>query len=96
MTQTRQTTDHKEIRKWMEERGGKPAAVKQTGGGEDPGIIRVRFPEWGDDSALEDISWEEFFRKFDENNLAFLYQEETSGGEKSNFNKFVSKETVSG
>jgi hypothetical protein len=30
------TTDHDFIRKWVEERGGKPAAVKQSGGKGDP------------------------------------------------------------
>ncbi|MFP4315704.1 MAG: hypothetical protein ACLFQR_05725 [Desulfovibrionales bacterium] len=88
------TTSHDEIRKWAEERGGKPAAVKGTGGGKDPGIIRIRFPEWGDDSALEDISWDEFFEKFEASNLALVYQEETSSKEKSNFNKFVNRESV--
>jgi hypothetical protein len=95
MPAAKTTTDHDEIRKWVEERGGKPAAVKGTGGKKDPGIIRVRFPGYGDDSALKDISWEEFFQKFDENELAFLYQETKAGGERSTFNKFVKRETVS-
>lgn len=38
-----------------------------TGDANDPGILRVEFP----DEDLEDISWEDFFRKFDESNLAF-------------------------
>jgi hypothetical protein len=38
------TTDHHQIRKWVESRGGKPAAVKATHRGKDPGIIRVIFP----------------------------------------------------
>jgi hypothetical protein len=95
MATSKSTTDHNEIRKWVEERGGKPAAVKATGGGDDPGIIRVMFPAFGDDSALKEISWDEFFRKFDENNLAFLYQEKKASGEQSTFNKFVKRETVS-
>ena len=44
--------------------------------------------------ALEEISWEEFFEKFDESDLALLYQEETAGGEKSNFNKLIGRETA--
>ena len=44
--------------------------------------------------SLEEISWEEFFEKFDESDLALLYQEETAGGEKSNFNKLIGRETA--
>ena len=47
-----------------------------------------------DDDALEVISWEEFFEKFDEADLALLYQEETADGERSNFNKLVGRETA--
>ena len=39
--ESKTTTDHDTIRKWVEERGGRPAAVKGTGGGDDPGIVRV-------------------------------------------------------
>lgn len=88
------TTDHDEIRRWAEERGAKPAKVKGTGGGDDAGLIRLNFPGYSGEESLEDISWDEFFRKFDDNNLAFLYQEETAEGERSNFNKLISRETA--
>ena len=39
----------------------------------------------------EEISWEQFFEKFDENKLAFLYQDKTSGGEESRFFKLVKR-----
>src|SRR5262245_32009307 len=32
------------------------------------------------EERLEGISWDEFFRGFDRNKLAFLYQEKTKGG----------------
>jgi hypothetical protein len=90
------TTDHDEIRKWAEARGGKPAAVKATHRGKDSGIIRVIFPEApnANDDSLEEISWDEFFRKFDEAELALVYQDRTSGGEKSLFNKLIGRETA--
>jgi hypothetical protein len=31
MAQAKVTTDHDEIRKWAEARGGRPAAVRSTG-----------------------------------------------------------------
>lgn len=95
--QSKTTTNHEFIRRWAEERGGRPGRVKGTGGSrgaEDPGILRIDFPGWGGEESLEPISWEEFFEHFDENGLALVYQEETKGGEKSRFNKLVSKETA--
>lgn len=91
MSSANHTIDHKKIRQWVEERGGKPAAVKQTGSQDDPGILRIDFPGYSGEETLEPISWDEFFEKFEESNLAFLYQEETSGGDTSRFCKFVNR-----
>ncbi len=90
MAEAKTTTDHDEIRRWAEARGGRPASVKGTGGDDDAGILRINFPGGAEDS-LEEISWEEFFEAFEENNLAFLYQEETASGDESRFFKFVSR-----
>ena len=88
------TTDHDEIRKWAEARGGKPATVKRTESKDDVGVLRIDFPGYGRDDSLEEISWAEFFAKFDEKQLAFLYQDKTSSGEESRFFKLVSRETA--
>jgi hypothetical protein len=88
------TTDREQIRNWAEERGAHPACVKGTGGKDDVGMIRLDFPGYSGEK-LQEISWDEFFEKFDEGNLALLYQEETASGQKSNFNKLVSRETAS-
>jgi len=88
------TQDHDEIRNWAEERGGKPSHVKETGGKNDPGLLRIDFPGYSGEGKLEEISWDEFFEKFDEQELALVYQERTADGEKSNFNKLVSRHTV--
>jgi len=93
-TLSRVTTDHDQIRQWAEERGAKPSAVIRTEHGDDPGIIRLDFPGYSGEGSLEEISWDEWFRKFDERNLALLYQEQTAGGAKSNFNKIISRETA--
>ena len=95
-TEARITTDHDQIRQWVEARGGKPAAVKATHRGDDPGIIRLIFPDApnANDDSLEEISWEEFFEKFDDANLALVYQDNTAGGEKSFFNKLIGRETA--
>ncbi len=89
MSQAQKITDHDEIRRWAEERGGRPAKVEGTGQGEGDGLLRFDF---GDkDDRLEEISWEEFFEIFEENDLALLEQEETKSGAKSRFSKFVQR-----
>ena len=87
------TTDHDTIKTWAEDRGGKPATVSSTADGDDAGLIRLMFPDDKNSESdnLEEISWEAFFEKFDESKLALLYQEETADGEKSSFNKLVSR-----
>ena len=81
------TTGHNTIRKWVESHGGKPATVKGTSKGqEEAGLLRINFPSGAEDS-LEDISWDEFFEKFEESKLAFLYQDEKD----SRFNKLVAR-----
>jgi hypothetical protein len=89
------TRDHEEIRRWVETRGGKPAHVKRTGSRDDIGILRIDFPGYTGEGTLEPIEWDQFFEKFDDRGLSFLYQEETAGGERSNFNKLVSGATAS-
>ena len=88
------TTDHDEIRRWAESRGGSPATVRGTEDGDEAGVLRIDFPGYSGKDRLEPISWEEFFQKFDEKHLAFLYQEETSKGGESRFFKLVSRETA--
>ena len=88
------TQDHETIRRWAEERDGKPATVASTHSGDDAGLIRLDFPGYSGEGSLEEISWEEWFRKFDESDLVLLYQETLADGGRSNFNKLVSRETA--
>lgn len=94
MSSAQPTTDHRRIREWAETRGAKPACVRGTGGKNDIGMIRLDFPGYTGSETLEAITWDEWFRSFEENNLALLIQEETADGTPSNFNKLVSRETV--
>ena len=86
MSQATTTTNHDEIREWAEARDGRPAVVRTEGAG---GILRIDFNE--KDEELEEIGWDEFFRIFDRNKLAFLHQDEGKGGATSCFNKFVDR-----
>ena len=70
-----------------------PAAVEETHHGKDADILRILFTEDADRGGLEEVPWDEFFRTFDDRNLAFLYQEATKGGgEPSRFHKFVDRD----
>jgi hypothetical protein len=88
------TTDHEEIRRWAEARGATPACVKGTGGSGDPGMIRLDFPGYSGGDSLQSISWDEWFRAFDENELALVYQDKTAEGQRSNFNKLIARDTA--
>src|SRR4051812_4075081 len=72
-SQSKTTRDHDEIRTWVEEHDGHPASVRGTGNG-DPGVLRIDFPGGAGEDQLEHVSWDEWFEKFDANDLAFLYQ----------------------
>lgn len=83
--ETRRTTDHETIRKWAEERAGVPATVRGTESDGEPGALRIDFPGGAGEESLEHISWDEWFEKFDENDLCFRYQEHKASGEGSTF-----------
>ncbi|PSJ61064.1 hypothetical protein [Kumtagia ephedrae] len=86
MSEATTTTDHAEIRKWTEERDGKPAVVRTGGSG---GVLRIDFGE--KEENFDHIGWDEFFDIFDKNRLAFLHQDKTGDGKPSRFNKFVDR-----
>jgi hypothetical protein len=85
------TTDHEEICRWVEEHGGQPAIVRGTEDGEG-GVLRIDFPGGAGEESLEHVSWDEWFRIFDERGLAFLYQEEKADGDDSTFFKLVRRD----
>ncbi len=89
------TTEHEVIRAWAQARGGRPATVSGTedSGGSDKGggVLRIEFD--ASEDRLEDADWDEFFTVFDDRGLAFVYQEKTSDGETSRFNKLVSRDS---
>jgi hypothetical protein len=90
----RATIDHDEIREWVESHGGTPAHVQSTGRGKSAGILRIDFPGFSGEGSLEPLEWDEFFERFEEAQLAFLYQDKTASGRPSNFNKLVKRDSV--
>ncbi|MGN6385367.1 MAG: hypothetical protein ACTHMT_03920 [Verrucomicrobiota bacterium] len=85
------TTDHEEIQRWVEERKGSPATVRGTGrDSQEAGLLRIDFPGYSGQDSLEHIDWDEFFEKFEESKLAFLYDPD----KKSRFNKMIARGTA--
>jgi hypothetical protein len=76
MSSTKTTTDHEEIRRWAEERGGRPAAVVNPVDTKIAGGLRIDFPDYDSGEDLQEITWAEFFDRFEAENLTFIFQEE--------------------
>jgi competence ComEA-like helix-hairpin-helix protein len=85
MASASRTTDHDTIQRWVEARGGKPAHVKRGSSGQDPGILRIDYPGYSGGQSLEPLDWDAWFDAFEDNKLAFLYQDEPD----SRFSKLV-------
>ena len=94
MARAQATTDHDQIRKWIESRNGHPSVVRATHSDEQgsAGLLRVDFGK--PEPSLEEIEWDEFFDTFDSQGLAFLYQDKTADGDKSRFHKCGSRDSV--
>lgn len=75
------TTDHEEIRKWAEKHHGKPQIIDDPQAESDEVGIRIDFLGKKDEKDLDtrrtlrDISWDDFFKIFEEKGLAFMYEE---------------------
>jgi hypothetical protein len=92
-SESKTTTDHEEIRRWVEEHGGHPARVRGTEeNGDGVGVLRIDFPGGAGEDQLEHISWDEWFDAFEKNKLALLYQPQKASGEDSTFAKLVSRD----
>jgi hypothetical protein len=92
MPEANVTTDHGTIRRWAEERGGRPATVEGSGSKNEPGILRIDFEPT--DEGMAKVSWDDFFSRFDRERLAFLYQDKTEDGSVSRFHRFIDRSTA--
>jgi hypothetical protein len=89
MSEARKITNHDEIRRWAEERGGVPVVVKDTEKrGEGAGVLRFDFD--GREASLKEVDWNTFFETFERKRLALLAQDHIDG-KTSRFFKFVER-----
>lgn len=86
------TTDHDAIRRWIEARGGRPVRMPVEADPESHGCpLHVDFAGLTGEDCGEPVEWDEFFATFEEEKLAFVYQEHTAHGEISRAAKFVDR-----
>jgi hypothetical protein len=93
--QTLATRDHDVIKHWAAARKAVPATVPGSRHGDRFGVLRFNFPGYGSDD-LQEVSWDDWFKTFDDRHLVFLYQEHKSDGHESNFFHFDSPEREHG
>lgn len=67
----RSTTDHGEIRTWIEAQGGRPALIPPLGPHEVP-VPAAIFPSGPSGSGAVPATWQEWFDAFDRGGLAFV------------------------
>ena len=83
------TTDRDLIRSWVEARAGWPAVVKKYRDSELVEDLRFGFPGCEIGEPLEAIPWDQFFERFDRQQLVFLYKEKTQPGDLSRSFNFL-------
>lgn len=69
------TTDNDEIRTWIEDHDGVPVIIKGVveDKGESPEMLHVSFGPMSPD--MEEMDWDEFFERFENENLALVYDD---------------------
>lgn len=91
---TRTTTEHDEIREWAETHDAKPATVRQTADGR-IGVLTLDMVGHGaGEESLEHVAWADWFAAFENNDLAFVYQQTKASGEDSTFFRLVDRHNV--
>ncbi len=75
-------TDHDQIREWIEKRGGSPATAGAPGSGESS-LLVVHYPDTSE-TDVQQVSWDDFFRHFESQNLVLVCARDTEGIEEPN------------
>jgi len=83
------TKNHEVIKQWAEKRRATPATVPGTEHNGHLGVLRFDFPGYGG-RRIEHVTWDQWFRTFDDRDLTFIYQETMKDGSQSNFFQIVS------
>jgi hypothetical protein len=97
------TTNHRKIKEWIEDNGGRPAIICRAdipSINEDEVGLRISFGGKDDKKLLgaakisKNISWKNFFKLFERKGLAFIYQLTPKGPDISWTYRFIRRENV--
>jgi hypothetical protein len=75
VAQGKVTTDRKVIEKWIKSRNGWPAIKRQITSNGVEVILSIVFPDSEAVDIIRMLSWDEFFEKFNQQKLVFVYEE---------------------
>lgn len=95
------TISHDEIKKWAEQFKGRPEVLPNSETETGAIGIRIDFPGKVDDMYLSDdhkpeyVSWEEFFKIFEAEELAMEYEEGNMFDNPSNAYRFLRRDNLS-
>lgn len=89
---TKVTFDHRTIKQWSEERKAQPVKIKTVD--EPIEALKVEFPEEhrkhkDGTKEIAHLTWEQFFKEFESENLAFQFLDEDVDGKKSRFYRVI-------
>jgi hypothetical protein len=93
------TTDRGEIRSWVEKHRGRPQIDSFSAGESGQKMLRIDFPGEADDQFLGDsdkphnTSWDDFFKEFESQGLAFMYTENVNKADPSMSYRFAPRES---
>ncbi len=85
------TGDHGEIQRWAEKRGGVPMIIDHPIARADKVGIRIDFPGEKHEVLMSEtraVSWDEFFKIFDEQRLLLSYQDDPKGDDPTEWYRF--------
>lgn len=89
------TTNHEEIKQWAEENSGRPQIIDDKEAQADIKGIRITFKDEKQllrDDIHRDISWDQFFKIFEENKLALQYYSNYKGDDMGIAYRFVRRD----
>lgn len=87
------TRDHDTIRWWVTGRSGRPVLVRGLAG-DTKGKVRIAFHASVPGRYVEDLPWDEWLRRFDEEDLVLLFQTTRPDGTQSHFHRLVKASVV--
>ncbi len=93
------TSDHREIRRWAERLGGKPAIMDHPFARADKLGIRIDFPGETHEVLMTETraaSWDEFFKIFEEQQLLLSYEENPTGSDPTEWYRFERRDLQEG